>query len=121
MNVLMTVFGQKACRDYLLPDRSNCHHSILLEAAFYGFHEDIELTLINREGHWSPDHGSDLSVKTQMREQEGSLAGFLLRSGGREGERSSSYMVCTAFGEQVEIFFYPVRQPLRQPDSFSVR
>ncbi len=113
MNVLMTVFGQKACRDYLLPDQKNCHHSILLEATCFGFHKDIGLTLINREGHWTLEGGPDLSVRRQAGEKQGGPADLHFKRGSNSEEQMvSSYMLWTAFGEQMEIFFYPSRRKL---------
>ena len=59
MSVLMTVFGQKACREYVLDDRRQCHHRIVLDAGFFGLAEDLPLSLIRQDGRWRVESEKD--------------------------------------------------------------
>ena len=103
MSVLMTVFGQKACREYVLDDRRQCHHRIVLDAGFFGLAEDLPLSLIRQDGRWRVESEKD-EINIGIIEENAAGPCFVQRDCQMmESCDSDCCMIMTAFGEKLEL------------------
>ena len=112
MSILVTVYGKKACREYLF-DSSKSRHRLFLDAGLFGLVKDLSLDFNNQDGLWKPEGDrEDIFID----KTEKAASGFGSGQKGLPPKAVCDFVRCmirTSYGDKLEVSFRERQSSLR--------